>query len=58
MRKSKLIDEDERAKSKRANDDDDEISDDEKEMMDEMNIDIDGNIKMAKDVRGYDDSDG
>ena len=54
LKKSKLIDDDEGRK--RDEDDDDEISDDEKEIMNEVNNDIDGNFKMAKDVRGYDDS--
>jgi len=37
-------------------DDDDRPSDHEQEIMDELNTDMDGNVKYAKDVRGYDDA--
>ena len=37
-------------------DDEDLPSDQEREIMDETNNDIDGHIKIAKDVRGYDDA--
>lgn len=36
-------------------DDDDELSEDEKELMNEINHEMDGNVKHAKDVRGYED---
>ena len=36
-------------------DDDDDLSEDEKELMKEINHEMDGNIKHAKDVRGYED---
>ena len=35
-------------------DEDDEMSDDEKELMNEMNDEMDGRTKISKDVRGYD----
>mmetsp|Transcript_19249 Transcript_19249/g.32787 ORF Transcript_19249/g.32787 Transcript_19249/m.32787 type:complete len:862 (-) Transcript_19249:724-3309(-) len=38
-------------------DEDDEMSDDEKEILNEVNCDIDGNVKVTKNVRGYDDND-
>ena len=37
-------------------DDDDRPSDHEQEIMDEINNEMDGNVKYAKDVRGYDDA--
>jgi len=36
-------------------DDDDMLSDNEQEIKDEVNADVDGNVKHAKDVRGYDE---
>lgn len=36
--------------------DDDMPSEDEQEIHDEVNPEMDGNIKIAKDVRGYDDA--
>jgi hypothetical protein len=38
-------------------DEDDEPSDQEQEIRDEFNVDLDGNTKIAKDVRAYEDSD-
>jgi len=37
-------------------DDEDMPSDDEQEILDEVNDEVDGNIKISKDVRGYDDA--
>lgn len=36
-------------------DDDDMLSDNEQEIKDEVNDEVDGNVKFAKDVRGYDE---
>lgn len=38
-------------------DDDDELSDQEREIQDEFNADLDGTTKIAKDVRAYEDVD-
>ena len=37
-------------------DDEDMLSENEQEILDEVNNEMDGNIKIAKDVRGYDDA--
>jgi hypothetical protein len=45
-----------RNKSGQIEDDEDILSDNEKEVMNDLDNDIDGNVKVAKDVRGYDDN--
>lgn len=51
-------DDDKRARSVGGmiHDDEDMPSDDEQEILDEVNDEVDGNIKISKDVRGYDDA--
>ena len=39
-----------------AQDDEDMLSENEQEILDEVNNEMDGNMKIAKDVRGYDDA--
>lgn len=56
LRKAKLIEEDDRGKGRRDNDEDDDVSDGMVEMMNELNLDIEGNLRLTKDVRGYEDS--
>jgi len=36
-------------------DEDDDMSEGEKEILEEINNDMDGNVKIAKNMRGYDD---
>lgn len=50
------LQDEEKAATPGIQDDDDEISEGEKEIMQEINQEMDGNVKHAKDVRGYEDS--
>jgi hypothetical protein len=51
----KAIQEAGKKKEEKIDDEDDAMSDEEKDMQNEINLDIDGNVKVSKVHRGYDE---